>query len=355
MKKSALVALLLITAIAPTLATNAWASGGSGGGGGAATGGGGGGGAATGGGGGGVKTSCSPSISLTAAASTISGVRSLTASYTVGCASKTRVAVTATNVSSGVIEWVAPSDSILTSSVWNAPLFGTTYRVDAKLYSGIGTLLASISANATTLPAPANCGPFLTTDAAAGTSLTNYDLTGSYSLVWCGGASTVFMSATNTTTGAVEWSQDATTTGGLTFATPQFNTTYRIDTVAYDGGVVLARSSKLATTVAAPPNCATITNENLSVGYWGIYPAIWVSTTAKDCGYGRTSVHMRITNLKSGLVEYESYGLPLNSLIDFEGAQAKYDTSYQVDVDVRGASNEVLDSSSRTVTTPPLR
>jgi hypothetical protein len=348
MKKSALVALLLITAISPTLSTNAWASGGSGGGG-TATGGGGGG-----GGGGGVKTSCSPSISLTATASTVSGVRSLTASYTVGCASKTRVAVTATNVSSGVTEWVAPSDSTLTSSVWNAPLFGTTYRVDAKLYSSVGILLASNSANATTLPAPANCGPFLTTNATAGTSLTNYDLTGTYSLVWCGGASTVFMSATNTA-GVVEWSQDATTTGGLTFATPQFNTTYRIDTVAYEGGVVLARSSRLVTTVAAPPNCATITNENLSVGYWGIYPAIWVSTTAKDCGYGRTSVHMRITNLKSGLVEYESYGLPLNSLIDYEGAQTKYDTSYQVDVDVRGASNEVLDSSSRTVTTPPLR
>ena len=68
-----------------------------------------------------------------------------------------------------------------------------------------------------------------------------------------------------------------------------------------------------------------------------------------------TSVHLRITNLRSGLVEYNGYGLPLVSLVDFEGAVVKYDTPHQVDVDVRGAGNEVLDSSSRLITTPPLR
>jgi hypothetical protein len=105
--------------------------------------------------------------------------------------------------------------------------------------------------------------------------------------------------------------------------------------------------------LAAPPNCATITNENLSTGYLGAYAAIWNSVTAKDCGYGRTSLHMRITNTSSGLVEYDVYNLPLVITIDFEGAITQYNTVYQVEVEVNGAGGEVLDSSSRSIFTPP--
>jgi len=354
-------AAALAIALAFSAPSAALASGGSGGGGGGgtatsgtatggtATGGGGGG-----GGGGGTKT-CSPSISLTATPSPVSGVRSITASFAAACASKTHVAISAVNAATGVVEWVAPSDSLLTSYTWSAPLFGTTYRVDALLYSSTNALLATASKSVTTLPAPADCGPFLTVGATAGTTAATFGITSSYSLVWCGGTSTVLLTATNTDTGVMEWSQYAASATDVLFATPQFGANYRIDAIAYDGATVLARASTVLTTPVAPPNCASITNENLSVGYWGVYAAVWISTTAKDCGYGRTSVHMRITNLDTGLVEYEAYGLPLNTLIDFEGPVVKYDTNYEVDVDVRGAMNELLDSTSQVMLTPPLR
>jgi hypothetical protein len=348
MKKFLAVAALVVAGSMPVIAQSAWASGG-----GKtpapapATGGGG-------GGGGGVKT-CSPSLGITAGASTVSGVRSLTAAFTTACASKTRVSIVAVNVGTGVAEWVAPSDSVATSYTWNAPLFGTTYRIDASLYSSTGVLLASSSTLVATMAAPADCGPFLTIDAAAGTTAAAYSIVANYSLVWCAGTSLVAMTATNTATGLVEWTQYAAGTTTLTYPTPKFDTTYRIDVTAYEGVAVLAQASRLVTTIPTPPNCATITNENLSTGYWGLYAAIWVSTTAKDCGYGRTSVHMRITNLSSGQVEYENYGYGLVSLVDYEGSIVKYSTPYQIDVDVRGASNEILDSSSQTITTPPMK
>ena len=356
MRKAVAAAAVVLATIVPSMRTMAWASGGGGGAttstpttpaapasGGAAT------------GGGGAATACVPSLTVTATPSAIAGQRALTAAYATACASKTRVSIVAVNTATGATEWVAPSDSLVSSFSWNAPLFATTYRIDAKLYSSTGALLTSASTTTTTLPAPSDCGPFLNVNAASGPDAATFGLTASYSLAWCGGPTTVILSATNVATGAVEWSQYATATTALTWATPRFSTTYRVEATAYDGAAVLARSTATVTTIAPPPNCATLTNQNLSVGYWGIYAAVWVSTTARDCGYGMTSVHLRITNLRSGLVEYDRYGLPLVSLVDFEGAVVKYDTPYQVEVEVRGAGNEVLDSSSRLITTSPLR
>lgn len=304
--------------------------------------------------GGGGKTACTPTISLTGSTSTVSGERSLTASFVTACASKSHVTIEATNLSNGTIAWTAPVDNINTSYTWNAPLFGTSYRLDAKLYSNLGPLLASATTSVTTKTAPADCGPFLIANAKAGTTAAAYGVTAGYSLVWCGGTATVLLTATNTSTGVMEWAQYATTTT-ISFPNPKFSTAYRIDVTAYDAGVILAQASTNVTTIVAPPNCATITGENLSVGYWGTFAAIWNSYAAKDCGYGGTSVHMRITNTSSGLIEADYWGLPLNSLIDFEGPVVQYNTYYQVDVEVRGAANEVLDSSSRSVLTPPFR
>jgi hypothetical protein len=64
---------------------------------------------------------------------------------------------------------------------------------------------------------------------------------------------------------------------------------------------------------------------------------------------------MRITNLSSGQIELDNYGYGLVSLVDYEGSIVKYSTPYQIDVDVRGATNEMLDSSSQTITTPPMK
>ena len=143
-------------------------------------------------------------MTVTATASAIAGQRALTAVYATACASKTRVSIVAVNTATGATEWVAPSDSVVSSFTWNAPLFATTYRIDAKLYSSTGVLLTSASAATTTLPAPLDCGPFLNVSASSGTNAATYGLTASCSLVWCGGPTTVILSATNVATGAVE-------------------------------------------------------------------------------------------------------------------------------------------------------
>jgi hypothetical protein len=342
MKRAIAIAAVIATSIVSMTASTAGASGGSGGG-------------STSTGGGGTKTACTPTIALTGTSSIVPGERSLTASFVTACASKSRVSIQATNLSNGTIAWNAPTDSVNTTYTWNAPLFATSYRLDAQVYSNLGPLLATATTTVRTMDAPANCGPFLTTSATAGSTSTAYGITASYNLIWCTGASTVLLSATNTTTGVQEWAQYATVTNSLSFPNPKFGTAYRIDATAYEAGVVLAQASTYVTTMPTPPNCATITNENLSVGYWGVYAAIWNSYAAKDCGYGMTSVHMRITNSSSGLVEADYWNLPLNYLIDFEGPVVKYNTTYQVDVEVRGAGNEVLDSSSRSVLTPPAK
>jgi hypothetical protein len=349
MKRAIATVAVLVASVFAVTTSTAFAAGGSGGGG-TSTGGGG-----TSTGGGGVKVACTPTITLTGTTSTVPGERSLTVSYVTACASKSRVSIQATNLSNGTVAWNAPVDSINTSYTWNAPLFGTSYRLDAQVYSNLGPLLATTTTTIRTMSAPANCGPFLTASATAGTSAAAYGITAGYNLIWCTGTPLVLLSATNTSTGVTEWSQYATVTNSLSFPNPKFATTYRIDATAYDGGNVLAQASTNVTTMATPPNCATITNENLSVGYWGTYAAIWNSYAAKDCGYGMTSVHMRITNKSSGLVEADYWNLPLNYLIDFEGPAVSYNTTYQVDVEVRGAGNEVLDSSSRSVLTPPAK
>ena len=95
--------------------------------------------------------------------------------------------------------------------------------------------------------------------------------------------------------------------------------------------------------------------ENLSAGYWGTYAAIWISTTVKDCGYGRETVRVKVTNLSTGAVEYDSPYVPMVSLIDYEGQMVAYDTDYQVDVEVHGGAGELLDSSTAVVRTPVMR
>jgi hypothetical protein len=94
---------------------------------------------------------------------------------------------------------------------------------------------------------------------------------------------------------------------------------------------------------------------NLSVGYWINWAAIWTDYTANDCGYGRETVEVRITNLDTGLVESDLINSPMSWLYDYEGAVTKYDTNYQIDVEVHGVSGELLDSRSSTVLTPPLK
>lgn len=95
-------------------------------------------------------------------------------------------------------------------------------------------------------------------------------------------------------------------------------------------------------------------NENATVGYWGIYPAVWVATDVQDCGRGG-SVHLQITNLTTGQVELDYPGLGPSSFIDFEGAMVSYSTPYRVAVEYRSATGELLWSATQDITSSPLK
>jgi uncharacterized repeat protein (TIGR01451 family) len=186
-------------------------------------------------------------------------------------------------------------------------------------------------------------------------------LTASYSLDPCISRGTVTITMTNTATGWVEYQltdpgQDLAT--GLfttTYTLPAFATTYRVDFTVTDkrNGTLFQRAAALTTTPLATTNCATITKNNLTAGYWLTYAAIWESFTATDCGYGRERVEIRITNVATGAVVYDYASWPLDGLLDYEGAVVQYSTEYQFDVEVRGALGELLDAQSQRIVSAP--
>ena len=96
---AALVAAMLI----PTALTPALAAGGSGG-------------STATGGSAGVKT-CSPSVAATAAALGAPTYRTLTITYVTVCASRSKTALSATNLRTNTLEW-ALADNGLASNVW---------------------------------------------------------------------------------------------------------------------------------------------------------------------------------------------------------------------------------------------
>ncbi len=472
MKRLVIVTSFATAAALAVAASPVWAAGGSGGGGSAsgggstsgatgtatatpaaATGGGGGG-----GGGGGVKT-CTPSLTLTAAPATDPATpRALTIGFVTACASRSKVALTATNTRTNVIEWTQ-ADNGLAAFTWSYPQWGTQYRIDGVITDNTtGAVMARGTAQVTSRALPANCGPTLSMTTSAGTTVAdwninvgvaafwcqgptnivvtgtnaatgveeyrqNLDATGSavlarpranttYNIVvtaydplngsaltsatgtvavgaypancgpsvsltpsagttttdwgitvgvntlWCFGPANVLVSATNAATGQVEYSGNyVNTTGSVLFPRPKGRTTYNITATAYDAsnGALLATGTTSVTTGVLPANCAQIVNQNVTTGYWGIYAAVWISTSARDCGYGGESVHVKVTNMTSGQVEYENYNMPMSGLLDFEGPIVKFNTPYQFDVDIRGWDNEILDSRSQIVTTPVAR
>ena len=78
-----------------------------------------------------------------------------------------------------------------------------------------------------------------------------------------------------------------------------------------------------------PLPCDMFVHETVTVGCWGLYPAVWAATDAQDGGRGGT-VHLPITNLSIGKVELESPALGRSSFIDFEGLIVSSNTPYRV-------------------------
>jgi hypothetical protein len=164
------------------------------------------------------------------------------------------------------------------------------------------------------------------------------------------------MTATDLSTGAVVWASVSDLAGTIAlWNMPYTLTSYRIDAQAVAGSTnaVVATGSTVVSTLDVIP-CTPFVHETATVGYWGIYPAVWAATDAQDCGRGGT-VHLRITNLSSDGVELDYSGLGVSTFIDFEGAIVSYNTPYRVYAELVAQDGEILGTSSTDVTSSPLR
>lgn len=201
------------------------------------------------------------------------------------------------------------------------------------------------------------CTNALSVSATASESLSGNSFVGTYALTACQSRTRVSMTATDLATGTVVWASPPDMVGTVAVWTlPYRLTSYRIDARAVAGStntLVATATTTVATLDALP--CDQYIAETPTVGYWGIYPAIWANHNALDCGVVAMSVRLRITNLTTGRVELDYSGFGMSATLDYEGPAVAYSTPYQIDAELRDSSGAVSKSSTAYVTTGPLR
>jgi hypothetical protein len=201
------------------------------------------------------------------------------------------------------------------------------------------------------------CDPYLLSEVTSGYFTGAMGITATYTPATClSGNTTNVFAFTNLATGVTEYSVQVPG-NTFTWTNPAFDTDYRVDIkiIRTKDASVVGTKSLLTHTPVMVANCAAITNYNLSAGYWINYAAIWTAYQVNNCGYGRQNIVMRITNQDTGMVEATYSYLPSATMIDFEGPVVKYDTNYQIEVEVHGAQNELLDYHVETTHTPVMR
>lgn len=234
--------------LSPTADASARFSGGSATGGG---GGGGGGGGSTGGntgGGGGGKVSCTNTLSVAGSATEALTGNAFQATYVLNaCQSKTRVQMTATDLTTGNVVWQSVADLAGTIALWNLPYTLTSYRVDARAYAGSTGLLVATGSTVISTLDPLPCDVFVHETATVG-----------YYTIWpaiwaatdaqdCGRGGSVHLRITNLATGAV--SLDYPGLGMSSFidfegAIVAYSTPYRIEAeLRSPSGELMASSS----------------------------------------------------------------------------------------------------------------
>lgn len=362
-KRTYIPALLMAGLLAAGAGVASAAGGKLAGGGGTATGG-----TATGGGGGGaIKATDAPKTcpSIFATYSATDGYRpgayGIALSYALAtCTPRNITTVRLTNQTTGAIEYNA-QDPVITTFNFDQVSFGSTYLAEVVVNDRTtGALIDRRSSTVATpaVPAP-NCAtladPVVTTALVLGAPV----IAANYSATDCGyGRESVTVRMTNLTTNLVEYEAPYNAlTGSVTMPKGKsYDTPYEVDVEVHGAvGEVVSGSSKTVTTPAFTPNCANITGENLSTGYWGLYAAVWVQYQVRDCGYGGERVQIRAYDMASGSLDYNVTTTTLAGLFDFEGTATKYDTDYEIHVDVLGLNNELLDSMSQLVHTPVFR
>ena len=200
------------------------------------------------------------------------------------------------------------------------------------------------------------CTNTLSVAGAATEALTGNTFSATYVLAACQSKTRVSMTATDLSTGQMVWVSVADLAGTIALWTMPYNlTSYRIDATAVAGSTntVVATASTVISKLDALP-CYVFVHQTVTVGYWGIYPAVWAASDAQDCGLGGT-VHLRITNLNTAKVELDYPVLGKSSFIDFEGSIVSYNTPYRVYAELRSRTGDVLASSSTDVMSSVLR
>jgi hypothetical protein len=166
----------------------------------------------------------------------------------------------------------------------------------------------------------------------------------------------VGITATDIRSGLVVYSSPDLIGTTAVWTLPYTLTSYQINARAYSGqtGATLATASTTVST-ATPVPCDPSITEDVTTGYWGIYPAIWNATNAQNCLIPGTSTHLRITDLSTGVVKVDQTTSTMSWMLDFEGGIVSYSTDYQVEAELVDSSGVVLARSSQVVTSAPLR
>ncbi len=202
----------------------------------------------------------------------------------------------------------------------------------------------------------AACTPSLSVIGSATEALSGNAFSATYVFNSCQSKNRVNMTATDLATGQVVWQSVPDLAGTIAIWTlPYKLTSYRIDARAYSGSAfTLAATASTIINTLDPIPCTPFVHETATVGYWGIYPAIWAATDSQDCGMGGT-VSLEITNLSNGKVELSYPSIGFSSFIDFEGSIVSYDTPYRLHAELHSSSGAMLDSSTTNVRSPVLK
>lgn len=201
----------------------------------------------------------------------------------------------------------------------------------------------------------AACSNTLSVTGAATEALTGNAFSATYVLNACQPKTRVSMTATDLATGQVVWQSLPDIVGTIAiWGLPYTLTSYRVDARAVTAtGALVATASTVISTIDPLP-CTPFVHETATVGYWGIYAAVWAASDAQDCGLSGT-VHLQIRNMNTGMVELDYPNLGKSSFIDFEGPIVSYNTPYRVYAELRGSNGDLLASSTTDIVSSPLR
>ena len=201
-----------------------------------------------------------------------------------------------------------------------------------------------------------NCTTAISLTASATQALSGNSFKADYVLTSCQSKTKVALTAVDIATGYTVYNNQDLIGTTAVWTLPYTLTAYQITARAYSGQTFATLASATTTvSTATPVPCTPSITETVTVGYWGIYPAIWNATNAQNCLIPGTSTHLRITNLATNSVVYDTTSPIMSWMLDYEGAVVAYSTDYQVEAELLDSSGAVLDRSVQVVTSSPLR